>query len=287
VLESLLPGAREVRAPLVAGYAVLLASWLLFRQQIASSTSGFVRLRAAADGISDIGVAIAASVTAYLVGAILIEVAAWLSQLRARPFVESESNLRLWLAKNLRITQDLDYDMFMQDIQKLAHNRTGSLTAEQLGLWTNVEGDALGNHRVAVTDLDLRDSEVPSRVAELVLAECMSDRLDARLITKSSEIFNEVRRLRSESELRTVLFVPGMYLSVGLAYDLNQGWFSGIALLAVSVAFLGALFLLGVRVRIKEHKLIMRSVLDGVISTPTLDRLEQVSSDSWDCPVSC
>lgn len=48
--QSLLPGFRHLRAPLIAGYIWLLAFWLLFREAIVSSN----RMMEIRDGVNQI-----------------------------------------------------------------------------------------------------------------------------------------------------------------------------------------------------------------------------------------
>jgi hypothetical protein len=73
VLASLLPGVRELRAPLAAGYLWLLAAWLLFYDNVPSKeeASGAVdALCGLNDAATAIGLAIALSFLAYIIGSL-------------------------------------------------------------------------------------------------------------------------------------------------------------------------------------------------------------------------
>ncbi len=71
VLSSLLPGLRDVRAPLAAGYIFLFDLWLLFGTSLPeeNEATGVVESIYRLEGfVSSIGVAVAVSFVAFLVG---------------------------------------------------------------------------------------------------------------------------------------------------------------------------------------------------------------------------
>jgi hypothetical protein len=73
VLASILPGLREIRAPLAAGYLWLVIGWLLFHDRVetGSSASGAVdALTGFRDAIGLGGIAAAATFVAYVLGAL-------------------------------------------------------------------------------------------------------------------------------------------------------------------------------------------------------------------------
>lgn len=71
--SALIPGLREIRGPLLAGYLWILAIWLLLGDQLPNSQSNevFERLWKAGEAIGPIGRAAAISVVAYLIGALI------------------------------------------------------------------------------------------------------------------------------------------------------------------------------------------------------------------------
>jgi hypothetical protein len=81
VLASLLPGIRDLRAPLAAGYMWLLAGWLLFHSRIPSrdeATGGIDALYALENATTSVGLAVALSFLAYLIGSLSQAVSDWL-----------------------------------------------------------------------------------------------------------------------------------------------------------------------------------------------------------------
>lgn len=79
-LTSLLPGLREVRAPLVAGYMWVLFGWLLADPAAPDHSKGdlYDRLAQVGTAVGPVGEAVAASVLAYLVGSLITSVVMWL-----------------------------------------------------------------------------------------------------------------------------------------------------------------------------------------------------------------
>lgn len=70
---SLIPGIREVRAPLVAGYLWLVCGWLLIEPHAPSpdGNSVYRRIAELAAVVGPVGRAIAASIAAYLIGSLI------------------------------------------------------------------------------------------------------------------------------------------------------------------------------------------------------------------------
>ena len=80
-LTQLLPGLRDVRAPLVAGYLWLFTGWLLLAGHLPAKTDADVYANAFAvgDAVGQIGWVTVASVAAYLLGSLLQSIPSWIS----------------------------------------------------------------------------------------------------------------------------------------------------------------------------------------------------------------
>jgi hypothetical protein len=73
VIANLLPGVRELRAPLAAGYLWLLSVWLVVEPHVpkrSKATGPLAAIYHLGDAVSAIGLGIAISFAAYLVGAL-------------------------------------------------------------------------------------------------------------------------------------------------------------------------------------------------------------------------
>jgi hypothetical protein len=75
-ISQLLPGIRNVRAPLLAGYLWLLVAWLLFAGDLPTSDDApvYERIAELTGAIGDVGLALIASVAAYLLGTLVMVV---------------------------------------------------------------------------------------------------------------------------------------------------------------------------------------------------------------------
>ena len=80
-LAQLLPGLREVRAPLISGYLWLFAAWLLLASHLPTPGDGqpYGHVFDVAGAIGQVGVITVASVAAYLVGSLFAAVPGWVS----------------------------------------------------------------------------------------------------------------------------------------------------------------------------------------------------------------
>jgi hypothetical protein len=85
MVTGVLPGLRELRAPLAAGYVWLLAAWLALGDELPTAgddkAPSLDRLYRLEPVVSDLGLAVVASVAAYLVGSIAIDVQARVARL--------------------------------------------------------------------------------------------------------------------------------------------------------------------------------------------------------------
>jgi hypothetical protein len=76
VLSNVMPGLREVRAPLAAGYLWLACFWLVFGDEVPtrSAVEGpLERLYELEPAVSDVGLAVVVSVAAYIIGSIVVD----------------------------------------------------------------------------------------------------------------------------------------------------------------------------------------------------------------------
>jgi hypothetical protein len=78
MVSSVLPGLRELRAPLAAGYLWLVTAWLVLGDKLPTAMevkpAPLDRLYRLEPVLSDVGLAVVASVVAYVVGSIAIDV---------------------------------------------------------------------------------------------------------------------------------------------------------------------------------------------------------------------
>lgn len=97
-ITQLLPGVRDIRGPLVAGYLWLFSGWLLLADYLPSrntNVDAYTNVIEVGDSLGRVGIVAAVSVAAYLVGSLLQTIPSWLSGgFRViRRFLESQAIL--------------------------------------------------------------------------------------------------------------------------------------------------------------------------------------------------
>ena len=313
MLASVLPGFREVRAPLVAGYLWLFAAWLIVdpqfqsREQLARERGETLleRLYTLDTIVQGVGVVVVLSVAAYLVGSLLIAVLAALvapAARRLRALAQDESG-----GRGARISRAL-FGVSPQTQQglrswaasaveparaQLIEEHAGKLTNRW---WHDTYPDAppskeqrdvvIDEAQKALTELDgqgLGASSVGPDAVDWVIHESLNDRelLKRQLLVANPLLFGEVDRNDSEATFRFAIAAPVAVISAWLAATESPAWGLGLIVAGALVAHgirlsRGATSSLAVALRAEGEKL----------APPALPRLEAVlvtrfDEDGW------
>jgi hypothetical protein len=231
VLSGLLPGFRELRAPLAAGYLYLLTVWLLIGDLVprARPPSGPFADLWDLGGILGRTVVIAAvTFSAYLLGS----------------FMEIDPQRLVALGRGYRLRRRLARLPF------LAGEGPLSLSAS--------------------ADLDRLATEtgIPAEYAEGVQSEVIEEmpQLATRLQVKNADIYGKYDRLVAEGTFRLNVAVPlTLFLSV-LAFRSGLAWSLRVLLLATAAVFGSLLAQQGMR-----RVVAARDVIIQAISIPDLE----------------
>ncbi len=215
ILTNALPGFREVRAPLVTGYLWLLFGWLAFAPDLSPRpTSGATAsLYDLAEYVGPLGVGIAASIAAYLLGAISQEAGQLVKHALTRSAVRirnSEPDRRFE-----RLSRVLDDTVARANRRIAGHQFPDELVAM---------------FRESITE---RRSEAEQEILrDLELSETL-------LFEEQHELATEVGRLRAESELRLGVSLPLIAIVIFLGVTESDVWLLalvGAALIATQGA---------------------------------------------------
>ena len=130
MLAGILPGLRDVRAPLAAGYLWLCFGWLIVSDDVATAEGVVGRVVELGGVVTDAALAVAASFAAYLIGSLSEDFfRAWLIRLVHTfvwlPDIEAEARLEV---ENID-TSTLDAATIDAEIAKL-ENTASRLDAE-------------------------------------------------------------------------------------------------------------------------------------------------------------
>lgn len=124
LLSSLVPALREIRGPLVAGYLWLVCAWLLFEPVLPSrdSHSLYQRLATLGEAIGPVGLAVVASVAAYLVGSLFQSLVrfAWVRLVKRFPALQIRKVLPARLANDYEdIFKEIESGDDLDEIQRI------------------------------------------------------------------------------------------------------------------------------------------------------------------------
>jgi len=285
MLMNLLPGFRELRAPLAAGYLWLIVPWILWTPTCEDSelTMSACELNSA---FSDVGLgALAiASFAAYLLGALSITFCSL--------------PLRRWLqVGGVRRHEHLRPVSARADryLQRLATE-----TVERLSL-------ALGLTETSLTEVldEVLDEEVPRRsrrwpwqrrpdrsaavlradspapvpeeaVHRDRLVSAMARELDdivlTRLLGRDPELFSAIDRRRAEVDFRLAIIPPLVAVLAVVASGVPV--IAGIAVAAGAVLFVAALGWDALASQRKANEDLTAAIADGRVRAPALERVE-------------
>ena len=268
MLSSLIPGLREIRAPLVAGFLWLGFFWLWIdlppRREVEAQEGPWAALLELGDAIGRPGLLAAATFAAYLIGSLTEEVRGWI--IARRTLVHwRESRLRrrgdrtngagvMSQRGEASITQYL-YQA-LRDIAAEAHTKGYKDIREALGRPTDypvADGVHLADYETLVGDTA---TELFHEVGLL----------RTRLRVSNADLAAEVDRLEAEGTLRLAMALPLTLLILTLGYQDSWLWLLGLPVV-VMLVWQG-------QSRTQESgDALADALLAGVLTAPAVDRI--------------
>ncbi|GLY35608.1 hypothetical protein Amsp01_016320 [Amycolatopsis sp. NBRC 101858] len=255
MLASLLPGFRDVRSALVAGYMWFCAGWLLIGHYRPPSAGLLAKPAVELLELFGTGGRLAAiSVLCLLIG----EVTGTLVQ---------SAFFRLSLAYLRKLTSE-----------NLAHRPRGLLSA-----FRPLSGRAIGRVRGRIRhELRQRQESTTSEATPRGVDQHDVDRvtigaltevlyMSPRLIVAKPELYAEFSRIKGESEFRDAILLPLPVLAVAVCVNLSAPtWLEAVVLAATGFADI-YLFVQSRKHFREAHSLIGHSIADGTISSASMD----------------
>jgi hypothetical protein len=232
---SALPGLRDLRAPLAAGYLWLLNLWLITRAYDANTNSlshAFIQLGELAGTVS---LSVAIGFAAYLLGSltegVLIFLIAFTTEMRVSN--RGEATLDSVVAREMegREIPSKSHDDLRQEFLRRRRTKSSRLRFQDLEQGARVRGmDGKATleslfHEALLEDLDL---------------------VKTRLLENHKEVFSVSDRLNSEADLRFAVIPPMVLLAGVIAHEAGKPW--------LFTAFLVPLVLLGIQAWVRKRK---------------------------------
>jgi hypothetical protein len=246
VLSSLLPGLRQLRAPLVSG-ALLLAAIALFVHShfrgVTEKRGRSESLESRLEWIGRPGLVAAALLGSYLVGSVLT------SSVRDLALAAYDKSL-LATAKALR-TRHLPYSAAA----------TSRLLGELL--------------RTGKEDPEVEAAIFDSELQLKLWREGLTDG-GRRLIVANAELFGDYDRLQSEAELRDALMVPIPLIVAAVFFNTDVGIGAMVGVAVVVLVLLAVLYRQARRLDRAAFDTVLYAVADHIIGLPSLDRFSWV-----------
>ncbi len=284
MLAALLPGLRDLRAPVAAGYLWLFGLWLVFAPHLEPSAhpTGVVHdVVTLGNAAGRAAVTAAVTFAAYLVGVVSIA---------ANPLINRLGNL-LAATRLRRFMPRAQWQRVRATIISLVYLRIderfladGVIRAETarrlhaVQVAAGAHGTTLAAGFEADPDIVIEQARttpaVRARLLDALLdtaapqEECRLDllRTPVRIVGREADIYAAYDRYRAEYELRMGLVLPVTFLIGTLAVMASPWWTAGI--------FVSAMLLyLGVAANIQASTVLTESVGARRIDLPTLERL--------------
>lgn len=281
MLLGLLSGIRDARSPLIVGYVLLLALWLLLFHALpeghADLHNQYPELAKIFETVGPVGIVAAGSFVAYLAGDLVVRESARVLQIRGQPPIESSTGrVRQLFRKIYSFTHDAEMDELNLRIKELVERTMVEAKGDDpatLPPISTTPGKNLRGLRVRQEGPKPPADALP--VDEQVLVEAKSGRIDERILAAKPELYSELYRLRSEAEFRAGLLPALFILAVALAVRTSWPWW---LLLVLGAAFAVFEFLLlneAFQLRTRARGIALRAVVDELVTTPTLDAIRR------------
>lgn len=238
MLGILIPGVREVRAPLAAGTLLLVSAYLLLFDSASSVFTGdevSPGLRSIYDLLGKTGLLLAGAIAAYLVGTVITRLTNQRMRLRQLALVPriAAADYRTVERKPRRLAVQAPFSRpSLRRIYRLCEQR-----------------------------------DVP---AEMVLGEIVLSG-GKRLLAVNRDLYADYDRFQSEAEFRLAVVPPALLLAVAVALQVPALLVVEVGAVALVAVLGGFVFLDALAIQRDANSMYAHTVADGVVSTPSLD----------------
>ncbi|HJT95625.1 MAG TPA: hypothetical protein VJ777_27400 [Mycobacterium sp.] len=238
ILASALPGFRDLRAPLAAGYMWLVFAWVLIKPDITTRPSNEVAAAVydLASSAGPIWIGLATGVVAYLVGSVSQAVSPALSRGMSRMFRHLETfggkRMQEWMLEGR--SDKLSYKL-VKACRKVGDFGTGA-QHDAIAEYELQAVEKLYANPTVTTDGRVinPDEEIGQKGSAARRALDAELELPATLLLgKEPELFSEADRLKAERELRLAVVPPLSAVSIYLACNQTPWWLFALVPVAV------------------------------------------------------
>jgi len=302
MLINLLPGLRELRAPLASGYVWLLVGWLILASLVPpadTATGAWRDIYRLGEGLGKSGALVAVTFAAYIVGILNERVAFLLARVVVSiQFKSPERAARIWPYDVLRdiVTDALIRRYWAEEsFRKAVAKRLSPASLRHISevllgykldesFWNVLaereekepdRASSFQDERERIIRIfEQNRSQLGSMLRDLIVIEGAIEELredlvliPARLVGKEPEVYERWDRLRAEAEFRLSVALPLFALVLILATRLHPS----LALLVLPCGYLVYEGLEKSRVATAQ---LAESLRAGRVNSPALERLD-------------
>jgi hypothetical protein len=263
VLASILPGLRELRAPLLAGFLWLTCLWLwidLPTRAEADERGGPSRaLLELGDALGRPGLLAVATFAAYIIGSLSEEVRRLGTPHAAALFPTNALEWREQL-RFMSLSGEDSLTRYLDDALRALATKARAKGYEDVRIPLNEPQDMVADG-VHLADWEtLMPIVRPQIPYDLPL-------IRTRLLVNHPELAAEYDRLQAEANLRYAFLLPGVALLITLAVQDSAFWLIGVVV-ALALAWQG------VQRQREAGDVLADALLAGTVSAPVIDRYE-------------
>jgi hypothetical protein len=287
MLTNMLPGLREVRAPLIAGYILFGAIFLYVAPSYTSAgqlTHHYSELGKLATFLGRVGLVAVLSVLCFLVGSLVVSFSQFVFWVL--PAQRREARRALYgpeSAKSVRMTKPT-----VVQIRQIARAKSAQLVEQwQRSAVARELGDRQESSILpAFRSVAYRESAGPpspetdhlddDEIERSLVDDLLRAPLKERLLASEKDVYSEIDRQDSEAELRESIILPAFVLLPALLLNIDTSVIASIAFSLGYLLLLAFLFMEARSRRIKSTTMLVNAVANGLLSTPTLDVIDEV-----------
>lgn len=255
-MASLLPGLRDLRVPLAAGFLWLLVLWQMFYQIIPTEklavglVAEIYRLTSA---FGPAALTAGISFVAYLIGILVAPASTRFGEKVARAIL---------LDPSPHSTEPVSISTYEQAMQ-LA--QATSARAERAGVELSIEGDVI---------MPMRNFR-PLRGSAALLALMQEEipLVATRLLAHNRELFDRYDRADAEAAFRFVIFLPLLITSILIPLRLGLPWWGYLISISAGLTIAVLLLIDGYRKQVESNDAVYQAVFIGEVSFPSIENV--------------
>lgn len=240
VLGVLIPGVREVRAPLVAGALLLVSAYLLLfnsADSVLAESAVSPGLQSLYDALGRNGLLAAAAIVAYLVGTVF-----------TRLTNSAMRTITLTLVPRVAAQAELP----------------DAMRPRWLHLCRPFSRPSI---RRIIPMCAAKGCGIEAVLADIIVSG------GKRLLSANRDLYMEYDRLRSEAELRLAVVLPAQLLAIVVALQVPANLLAEVASVAVVWVLTALVFADALALTRNANSMYAHAVADRVVTTPSLDEV--------------